>query len=112
MLTTRKSSLILLASVLVIFSTPILNYQAQGWANEYIEITVHTGIWRCGEYCGSAVTVSTFINTNDHFVTFHTGAGSDGHDDGHGSSIVYRRTDIVVSESWATTCSGDECNTA
>ena len=32
MLTTRKPSLILLASALVIFSTPILNYQAQGWA--------------------------------------------------------------------------------
>ena len=112
MLTPRKSSVLLLAAVLVIASTPILNYNAQGWATEYIKVNVHKGIWRCGEYCGSKRYYYTYVHTNTHFIYYHTGElQPEGHDDGHGSSIYAEYLEIIKDEKWNTTCSGDECRT-
>ena len=112
MFTKRAVTITLLLVAVGILSFSVYNQVAHAWANEYIEITVHTGHWYCGSYCGSTTTVSTYVNTNAHFVTYHTGAGADGHNDGHGSSIVYRRTDVVKYTRWDITCSGDECNAA
>lgn len=110
MLTRKKYSTIMLLSCLVIFSTPFLNYHAQGWATEYIQVTTHIGVWRCGIYCGSVVTVSTHPMTNTHFIVYHLGVGADGHDDGHDSDITVFKTEVTTNVSWLEDCNGNECN--
>ena len=111
MLMARKSSILLLVAMIAIASTPVLNYNAYGWADEYIKITLHIGVWKCGEYCGSVIVISTFINTNEHFVHFHTGTGDpENHDDGHGWEIAYERTDHAARIDWEKTCDGGVCD--
>jgi hypothetical protein len=111
MLTCRVSGMVMIVAVLIIASTPILNYKAEGWATEIIKVNVQKGVWRCGQYCGSLFYYYTYNHTNTHFIYYHTGElQPEGHDNGHGESIYAEYTEVIADVSWLTNCFGDECN--